>query len=329
MKLPFRIVLVILAVFSVVGYFLFKPVDMDIINAYQQASPALDGFFGYITLFGDELILIILIILAFYCGDKQMGVRLAYLIVFVNMLDVFLKGMFGIGRPFPAEEQIPDLLGQTYDDYSFPSGHSVASGAFWTYLALAIPHPVMWVASGAMIVLVPMSRNYLGVHYPSDAFVGASVGVMCALLFWYFLPRIEKFLGNLPEKLKYAVSILVPIVAWIVISLLIVGVGNDLARADASSSAGLFVGLSVGLLLEEKYVDMEVKEVRSDKKVILIRAMLGILIVMGVYFGMKLAIGDIEVFAVDIIVRFFRYLTLSLVGILLVPFIFAKIEKRG
>jgi undecaprenyl-diphosphatase len=61
------------------------------------------------------------------------------------------------------------------DEFSFPSGHSSAAFLFATLLVqhfgpLALPC-YLWAMA------VAMSRVYLGVHFPTDTLVGASLGV--------------------------------------------------------------------------------------------------------------------------------------------------------
>ncbi|MHA1733897.1 MAG: phosphatase PAP2 family protein [Promethearchaeota archaeon] len=327
----FWIVLCALVASALAGYFIFEPFDEAILLAYQSRSPGLDTFFGIITLFGDELISVILLVLIFYCGDKGVGKRLMFLVVVANFVDVALKGFFGIPRPWVADGNvrlIPDALGQEPDDYSFPSGHSVNVGAFWTYLAFQVPNPVVWAVAGLMLVLVPISRSYLGVHWPSDTFVGVCLGMALAMLFWYLLPRIEESVAKLPERLKLGLGVLLPTLAFVVVTLVVVGVGNDPLAADSSSAAGLLAGISVGVVLEAKLVDLEVTGVRGDKKIVLYRAVLGILLVMATYFGMKMAFGGVESFPAASVLRFVRYFVLSLFGTLVVPWIFSKVEKR-
>ncbi|WP_019850938.1 phosphatase PAP2 family protein [Desulfitobacterium sp. PCE1] len=65
-------------------------------------------------------------------------------------------------------------------DASFPSGHSTAIFCIATVLVLAIPSSFILFYSLASIVA--FSRVYLGMHYPSDIMIGASLGTITALL---------------------------------------------------------------------------------------------------------------------------------------------------
>lgn len=90
----------------------------------------------------------------------------------------------------------PDPLVQLAT-YSFPSGHAVASSAFYGMLCvLVFAHTRSSLARGAalvvavgMVALVGFSRVYLGAHFPSDVIAGSAEGLACVLLFVRLLRR--------------------------------------------------------------------------------------------------------------------------------------------
>lgn len=77
--------------------------------------------------------------------------------------------------------------------YSFPSGHSMAAFLFFGMMAMLLTlfvvsraaKAVIILAAVVLILLVGISRIYLGVHYPSDVLAGFAAGgvwlVMCLL----------------------------------------------------------------------------------------------------------------------------------------------------
>lgn len=69
---------------------------------------------------------------------------------------------------------------------SFPSGHTMAAFALYTYLALCLPWK-RW--SGLffflLAALVGVSRVYLVQHFLKDIYLGAILGVLIGLFFYY------------------------------------------------------------------------------------------------------------------------------------------------
>lgn len=79
-------------------------------------------------------------------------------------------------RPFQVLENFPRLTSAPSDD-SFPSGHAASVFAFLTAMAPLGPAVATPIAFGALVI--SFSRYYLGVHFPSDIFAGALIGVVC------------------------------------------------------------------------------------------------------------------------------------------------------
>jgi membrane-associated phospholipid phosphatase len=83
-----------------------------------------------------------------------------------------------VRRPRPVLEGLPPLGGAP-SSLSFPSAHAFSS--FAVAVALFRVDPA---TAAALVVAAAISfgRPYLGMHYPSDVFVGALLGVAAGLL---------------------------------------------------------------------------------------------------------------------------------------------------
>jgi undecaprenyl-diphosphatase len=112
-------------------------------------------------------------------GFLVRGWRRGALLVVVTMagaglLDTLLKLAFARARP-TAFFDYPLPL-----SHSFPSGHAFFAGSFFGGLALLLSPRVhskvvrwaVWVIAASLILLIGVSRIYLGVHYPSDVLAG-------------------------------------------------------------------------------------------------------------------------------------------------------------
>lgn len=94
--------------------------------------------------------------------------------------NVVLKPLFGRRRPDPERTHLARRIGSAPWTSSFPSGHAASAAAFATGATLEVP----WAGP----VLVPLaaavaySRVHVGVHYRSDVWAGAAVGITLALI---------------------------------------------------------------------------------------------------------------------------------------------------
>lgn len=78
-------------------------------------------------------------------------------------------------RPRPNFPDLPPLI-DTPGPLSFPSSHSASSAAAVVGFAGLVPTTPLVVAASTMAI----SRVHLGVHYPSDIAVGATLGTLVA-----------------------------------------------------------------------------------------------------------------------------------------------------
>jgi undecaprenyl-diphosphatase len=86
-------------------------------------------------------------------------------------------------RPFNVYPSIK-CTGNTLDQYSFPSGHTMHAVGF-SIVAVAYFPVLIWLVL-PFSVLVALSRPILGLHYPSDVLMGALLGAILAStsLYW-------------------------------------------------------------------------------------------------------------------------------------------------
>tara|TARA_A100000171_G_C2139861_1_gene154087 strand:+ start:1729 stop:2286 length:558 start_codon:yes stop_codon:yes gene_type:complete len=114
-------------------------------------------------------------------------------ITFTNLVKEYIARL----RPNNVEA-MADLIRilQKPTNYSFFSGHASSSFAVTTFVALAIRTYTKWIYITFLWPLIfILSRIYVGVHYPSDLFVGALVGTLLAFLFYWVCTRVLEKIG--------------------------------------------------------------------------------------------------------------------------------------
>ena len=146
----------------------------------------------FITNFGGAIFLITLtVILVILIKNKKIGLSIFSNLVIITVLNQLLKRI--LQRPRPTEFRIIEETG-----YSFPSGHSMVSIAFYGYLIYLIykyveNRYVKWISIVLLSILIcsiGVSRIYLGVHYTSDVLGGFLVSISYLIL---FISTVNKF----------------------------------------------------------------------------------------------------------------------------------------
>ena len=145
-------------------------------------TPVFDTFFSAVTYFGDEIAFMLAAFILFWCVDKRTGYYAFLAGLFGTVANQFLKIACRIPRPWVLDPDftIVESARAAATGYSFPSGHT--QNAVSTFGAAAIMTRRKWVRwiCIALIILVPFSRMYLGVHTPLD--VGVAFLMAAALL---------------------------------------------------------------------------------------------------------------------------------------------------
>jgi membrane-associated phospholipid phosphatase len=91
------------------------------------------------------------------------------------------KSIFG--RPRPEDMLVVSDFG------SFPSGHAANAATLAVCLGLIVWRAWVWVAGVAYVVLMMLSRTYLGAHWITDTIGGALIGTAVVLIIWAPLAR--------------------------------------------------------------------------------------------------------------------------------------------
>ena len=154
-------------------------------------SDKLTPIIKIVTNFGGAIILgLITILILILIKNKKIGLSILINLCSVTVLNLVLKSI--LQRLRPNEYRIINETG-----YSFPSGHSMISMAFYGYLIYLIYKTVknkhlkisLITINSILIILIGISRIYLGVHYFSDVIGGLLWG---GLLLFSYIKFIER-----------------------------------------------------------------------------------------------------------------------------------------
>lgn len=154
----------------------------------------LDTLMPIITLLGDAGIFWIALALVLLCTRKYrktgaaMGVALVLGLLICN---VTMKPLVARIRPYDYQllhfGKTIQLLISAPTDYSFPSGHTLAS--FEGAVVLTLYNKKLGIPALVLASLIAFSRLYLYVHYPTDVLAALIMGVAIAFLAKYITEK--------------------------------------------------------------------------------------------------------------------------------------------
>ena len=296
--------------FETVFYFQW---EVWLILFMQSSFP--DWVFGFFKLVANVVsknVLAFLFISIYLAYNKEWGKFTLLSLGVAGVCCEFVKVTVARLRPYAAVDKIKciypnepgqDPLNFKIQGYSFPSGHSMMA----TNLFLAIPiyvRNIQYIAIGLVgVLIVALSRVGLGVHFPTDTIAGFIIALVIILILSCVFDKIENrkyiYLGIV--VLSLVGIVFCPAISYI-------------------KYVALACGISLGFLVEEKYVNFENPKSRRD---VIVR-FAGAIILFALLFVLipKLA-GNTD------LVKCIEYSLFTFIMLAIYPLAFKKIDRDG
>lgn len=158
-------------------------IDFNILYFIQDNLTCgfLDFLMPKVTLLGDYGVfwILIAVVLLIIKKHRKTGVAVAVALILTLLVgNALLKNVIARDRPCWIDTSVALLIGVP-SDYSFPSGHSMAS--FAAAVALLHYHKRVGVAALVLAAIIALSRLYLFVHFPTDVIAGTLIGIGLAI----------------------------------------------------------------------------------------------------------------------------------------------------
>jgi membrane-associated phospholipid phosphatase len=278
---------------------------VEFILWFQQFSPTLDLPFTALTLMGGEVFLVLFVLLLYWCIDRRMGIRLGVLFLLSGYLNTLAKAIANQPRPFEYDTRVKKLF--VASGGGFPSGHTQNTVVIWGYVASRSQSVELWLTAGLLMVLVPLSRVYLGLHFPTDLLGGYLFGALTLLLYCWLEPIAEAWLRRRRLALQLGLAFTLPAL------LMLAFPGNDKNGIIAAST---LMGMGIGFALERHWVNFSTEGIMWKRA---LRFLLGSSILLALVLGLRATFDGLEP---EPLFRFVRYGLVGLWGAFGAPLAF-------
>ena len=199
-----------------------------------------------------------------------------------------------------------ELLG-----YGLPSGHTQMTITVWGYLATQVRRHWVRVLAVVLMVLIPLSRIYLGVHFPTDVLAGLIIGVIWLGLFLLIEPRLEPWLARQSAAVQMGLAVVVPIILLILHS-----------SRDAVAAMATLIGIGIGIVIEGRTLRFSVEGPVWQR---VLRFLIGVLIASALRAGLAVVFpGEGE--KLYVVFRAVRYSVVGLWVALIAPWVFQQLR---
>ncbi|MGD8625794.1 MAG: phosphatase PAP2 family protein [Anaerolineae bacterium] len=273
------------------------------------------ALFAIFSFFGSEQFYLILLPLVYWCIDRDLGARLAYLSMLSAWLNSVVKHLFGIPRPADARLETP----YPETSPSFPSGHAQGAIVNWGYLALALRRRAFTILALLMILGISFSRMVLAVHFPQDILGGWAIGLVLMILFIWAEPRAGRWFGGLSPAAQAGLAFAGPTILifihpadWL---------GPYPAEGAITPMAAL-AGLGLGMVMERAWLRFRADGPLGRRA---LRFLVGLVLVGIFYAGPSQLLPEEMPYALEASLRFVRYLLVGWVAGFGCPWLFVRL----
>lgn len=275
-------------------------------------GPVMTAVANVLSFLAEETVLVVVLVVIYLTYSKKAGFGLFCSLMGAQLVTNILKPIIRRPRPFMVYSDIDAGRLSTATGWSFPSGHTTGAAAFLPALGRLSGKTWATVFGVILAILVGLSRNMLGVHWPTDCLAGLLIGLVFSLV---LMPRLMALYEDEEKRCKacIVVSPVLALVALVPCLMLQLGLIEEIDGKDLMKVAALSAGAMAGVLLETRKAGF--KEAHGLKRKILN----SLLCLAG--SGLIMAADSIVPAQIDAIGSFLSHLLLGLWAVGLYPFI--------
>lgn len=264
--------------------------SLEVTRWLQVQFPQLQTPMLVVTFLGLFEFYLVLIPLLYWCIHKRFGKEIAYLLAVTNLLNAVGKHLLRQPRPLWLDNSV-GLRDET--SFGAPSGHVQIATVIYVLVAVKAKRRLVWFLAIVGILIMALSRVYLGAHFLQDAVTGFILGFLVLVGYFIWQENFHSSFRNriLGQRLLFVIALPLFIALFYAAGLALIGAAADVDWAEAAqiaervsleetfSAIGVLLGLGIGFILEASRVHFIVEGTPARRALRYVVGMIGVLLI--------------------------------------------------
>jgi len=195
--------------------------DLSLVIAIQSIGDWLVAPMKFFSFLGAEEFYILIFPILYWSIDSNLGIRVGTITLLSGGLNFILKIPFLGPRPYWISTDVKPLWGEIY--FGIPSGHAQNSVVVWGSMASYLRKGWAWGIAIFLMLMIGLSRVYLGAHFVVDTVAGWLIGALLLWLYMHYWDTVVTWAKkqSLARQISYAflVSLGIVLIGWLFIFL--------------------------------------------------------------------------------------------------------------
>jgi len=179
--------------------------DTQFNTLIQSLGPSLVPVMKFLSFLGTEVIYILLFPAIYWCFNPGLGIRMGIALLSTTSLNSLLKIVFHMPRPYWVDPQV--IAYSSEPSFGFPSGHAQMAASVWGLVGFYSRRPFVILFAVFLILMIGISRLYLGVHFFVDILAGWLFGLIVFTLVITLDKPVSKWINRSSNWLVFLTAV--------------------------------------------------------------------------------------------------------------------------
>jgi membrane-associated phospholipid phosphatase len=180
---------------------IFWPLDLSTTLFFQSLGSWLIIPMKFFSVLGIEEFYTLALPLLYWCVDAVIGLRIGSMLLISTNFYGLLKRLFAAPRPFWLDSRVQAHITET--SFGFPSGHAQNAASIWGLAANQFKRRWFTLLTLLLILLIGLSRVFLGVHGISQVVAGWLSGALLLLAYLRWQPGLMRWFLRQGQPTQY------------------------------------------------------------------------------------------------------------------------------